>query len=193
MYSEDGALVVKYPIPLDLREDQIDVYFCIESNEAILLVQRVAGQPLDEDGASFICRINADGQETERVEVPALALKPAVHRVYLCPMPLAILPVIVSQAGVMADRHSALSLGQQVRLGISGAPTEVAVASVLTVVALFLLWLHRERRIDRDFWIWAGVVAVLGIPGYIGYRLHRPQFKRVEVAPAEPSSLEVFA
>lgn len=69
---------------------------------------------------------------------------------------------------------------------------------VLPVMAFcaWLSWLTfqlQRRHGDHDAWFWAGFVFLFGLPGYIGYRLHRSWPHNEPLPAPAPTGLEVFA
>lgn len=56
-----------------------------------------------------------------------------------------------------------------------------------------LAFRHQRRQAEPDGWFWAGFVLVFGLPGYVGYRLHRSWPYRQPIPAPEPTGWEVFA
>lgn len=69
---------------------------------------------------------------------------------------------------------------------------------VVVLVVGLSAWLarsayRRQQRLgERHGPFWAGLVFLLGVPGYVGFRLFRDEPNRTTVPPVEPTGFEVF-
>ncbi len=78
-----------------------------------------------------------------------------------------------------------------------GALTAISPATILVLLVSFALawltWRHHRRTGESGTWVWVMFVFLTGLPGYVGYRLHR-RWPRLESAPEiELTGTEVFA
>ena len=70
---------------------------------------------------------------------------------------------------------------------------------VVLLIALLCGWLswlafqHQKRQREPDGWFWAVFVFLFGVPGYLGYRMHRSWPYSEPIPAPAPTGLEVFA
>lgn len=196
-----------FVIPKPLRDQPFGFYPLNE--DALYFASRDPDELPADDGAERtyrreIVRATASGDVTQRETVTLSSSWPrggGMSRGTQTRLVVVAIPATVYTAGMAFGLLPWLHAKVDHELSFSAALKRSARAAwwvVLLIAALsaWLGWLtlqHQRRHGERNGWFWAAFVFVFGLPGYIGYRLHRDWPHREPIPAPEPTGFEVFA
>ena len=204
VYDEQGELAATFPVPPALRD--MDIRFHNLDDEALLigatpahLLMRDPDWPYVYDWDHVVARVTADGRVVSEHAVTLSNRRREVgslHDVLGAGVPaLAWILGIAAPASAAQelDRGRAESFGRAYLAFLADAWLPLLIILVVTGVCLWLTVRHHRRHPESRLGAALGVVAVLGLPGYIAYRLHRPWSKPHTTPPIERTGVEIFA
>lgn len=181
----------EFRIPAELRHDDF-VFYPLHDNTAIFDVSRGELRPNRDARELTWATLEGSVLRTKAVELEFArnwekwASQEFLQAVIALPAPLvtSALPCILDSSGGSA------SLLDRYRVSLPAIGLSILIAVVAILLAANL---HRKYRVPSSL-PWLAFVFLLGLPGYIGYRLHRRWPIREQAPPAPVlTGVEIFA
>jgi hypothetical protein len=199
----NGAILQAFLVPEELRDQSFE-FFALD-DEAIYFT-RTTEKKLDgkvERTRYQVIRVTESGDITERTAVSlSHAMYPdaglgdeAAFRIVT-----AMVPATLWSAGIafgllpeITATKDDLSFWQALKQRAGDLWWVVALVAALCGWLAWLTFRRQQQHGEPNGWFWAIFVFLFGLPGYIGYRLHRRWPHHKPLPAPEPTGLEVFA
>ena len=203
VYDEQGVVAATFPIPTSVRQKEI---YLFELGEESLLIGnepneyfiQTSKQRRVDEWQSTIVRVT-DGRVISERSVTLRRNQRTVNTtddILVAGVPA--LAWILGIAGPsMAYEQIRNGAAETFSSGYFKSLKEVwlplAIILLVTGVCLWLVCRRHEGPRNGEFWSAVGVVILFGLPGYIGYRLHRSWPRRGDAPEIVPTGAEIFA
>lgn len=204
VYDETGTLTATFPIPSALRK--MDIQFYNFGEEALLIgrasTRELAGDPQrwrDFDWPHSVARVSSDGRVLSNKSV-TLHRNQRIANVTSNVLAAGV-PALAWLLGVGAPSMAAqlLARGQADSFwpacfeAIADVWPALLIVLLVTGLCVWLVLRFCNRHDVADRWIALGAVILFGLPGYIGYRLHRNWPKRRRPIDVPRTGAEILA
>ena len=203
IYDGDGQRLSRIPIPVELQQRPIQFYPF--EDESVMVATLTdwdsvlnASLPVTQQEMDIV-RVTGDGQIKSRTLV---SLKRRSYVNLDIPWLIATgVPSPVWTFGIVMrlhvvderSRHPELTLGTVLGKSLANFWVGILIMLLITAYVAWKTWQHHRRTGKSGTWVWVVFVAVTGLPGYIGYRLHRHWPRTGPLPVVVRTGTEVFA
>lgn len=204
----NGELRQAFLIPDELRDKSFEFY-TLDQGPIYLTSKTEMAIPNDSEGEDVtrpleLVRAKQSGEVTERTPISLSQLSyrdRGLSQEATLRIVTAAVPATLWSAGFAFGFLPEISAATEDDLSFLQALKQWAeqlwwVVLLVAVLSGWLAWLafkHQCRQGEPYGWFWAIFVFLFGLPGYLGYRLHRSSPHSEPIPTPKPTGLEVFA